>query len=122
MALALAPSNVQAGTSYSAWQGPADRIGAGGTAERVHDIDLWTNGDPARGYRILGVITRQHGGGGIGKKSRLAQLIRQHGGDAGIIMGTDSRAIGGMALSPTMFAMAQRTVVRVLVIKYAPPQ
>lgn len=109
------------GPTFSAWDGPADRVGQGGTKETVDGIDLWTMGDPPGHYHIVGLITREHGGDGIGKKSRMAHLIKDHGGDAGIVLATDTVNNGGFAITPTIIAAVKKTTVRVLVIKYDAP-
>jgi hypothetical protein len=90
----------------------------GGAKETVDGVDIWTMGDPPRSFHVLGLITREHGGDGIGKKSELAKLIKEHDGDAGIITSANTTSQGDMAITPTLFAMAKRTTVQVLVIKY----
>jgi hypothetical protein len=107
--------------TFSPWEGASARIGQGGAKETVDGVDLWTMGDPPRPYHVLGLITREHGGDGIGKRSELAKLGKEHDGDAGIITSANTTSQGGFAVTPTLIATVKSTTVQVLVIKYDLP-
>ena len=122
-AILLVSSSVPAfagGPTFSTWDGPAERTGAGGVKETVNGIDIWTTGEPARAYKILGVLTRKHGGDGLGKPSRYAELIKQYGGDAGIVMSTQKQITGAVTITPYLTVPSGETTVQVMVIKYLP--
>jgi hypothetical protein len=108
------------GPKFSAWEGPAERTGTGGVKDTVNGIDIWTSGEPPRSYKVLGILTRKHSGDGLGKASRYAELIKQYGGDAGIVMSTEKQITGAIAITPYLSAPTGETTVQVMVVKYLP--
>jgi hypothetical protein len=52
-------------------------------------MDMWTNGDPPRRFRILGIIDDERPGGLIPMaelKHDIVKKAREHGGDAVILV------------------------------------
>jgi hypothetical protein len=87
-----------ASTDYQAWEGRNSAIeGHGGTRKVVDGVDVWTNGDPPRKFRLLGIIDDQRPGGIIPMaemKHDIAKKAREHGGDAVIIISSSSQLAG----------------------------
>jgi hypothetical protein len=85
-------------TDFQAWEGRNSVIeGQGGTRKVVDGLDVWTNGDPPRRFRILGIIDDERPGGIIPMarlKHDIAEKARQHGGDAVIIISSSSQLAG----------------------------
>ena len=51
-------------TDFQTWEGHDSVIeGHGGTKKIVDGMDVWTNGDPPRRFRILGIIDDERPGG-----------------------------------------------------------
>jgi len=85
-------------TDFQSWEGRNSVIeGRGGTKKVVDGMDVWTNGDPPRRFRVLGVIDDDRLGGII-PMARLQHDIvkkaREQGGDAVILLSSSSRLIG----------------------------
>lgn len=90
-------------TDFQAWEGRNKVIqGQGGTRKVVDGIDVWTNGDPPRGFRIIGIIDDSRPGGIIpmaNLKHDVAKAVRQHGGDAVIVLSSESQLQGYYTIS-----------------------
>ena len=85
-------------TDYQAWEGRNSVIeGRGGTKKVVDGVDVWTNGDPPRKFRLLGIIDDERPGGIIPMaemKHDIAKKAGEHGGDAVIIISSSSQLAG----------------------------
>ena len=56
----LTPAPAQAGSEYSAYQGPdAIRTGTGGSSVTRNGVDYWTHGTPPRKYKVIGYLTNR---------------------------------------------------------------
>ena len=68
--------------------------GQGGAKETIDGIDFWTNGEPLRKFKILGVINDVRVDNPItmnGLKGAVAQKAKEAGGDAVIWNGESNR-------------------------------
>jgi len=87
-----------ASTDFQAWEGRNNVIeGSGGTKKVVDGVDVWTNGDPPRRFRILGIIDDERPGGIIPMaelKHDIAKKAREHGADAAIMISSSSQLQG----------------------------
>lgn len=86
----LTPAPAQAGSEYSAYQGPdAIRTGTGGSSVSSNGIDYWTHGTPPRKYKIIGYLTDRRRVRALMRKvagsPSIAKQAMEHGGDAVII-------------------------------------
>jgi hypothetical protein len=85
-------------TDFQPWEGKNSVIqGQGGTKKVVDGMDMWTNGDPPRRFRILGIIDDERPGGIIPRaelKHDIVKKARQHGGDAVILISSSSQLAG----------------------------
>ena len=85
-------------TDFQAWEGRNSVIeGQGGTRKVVDGVDVWTNGDPPRRFRIIGIIDDERPGGIIPMaemKHDVAEKVREHGGDAVIVLSSMSQLQG----------------------------
>lgn len=79
-------------TTYSEYRGENQFLGSGGTVKTVNGVEIWENGEPNRPYRIIGMIDDSRGGGMLtpSRYSAAVKLIKKHGGDAGVLLDTDS--------------------------------
>lgn len=86
-------------TEFKQYEGhDAVRMGQGGTRENINGMDVWSNGDPPRKYKILGVIEDERGSGGFSKPMRNSAVVskaKEIGGDA-LIEGSVSTEVTGM--------------------------
>jgi hypothetical protein len=101
LALLLAAVLILAGcstTDFQTWEGRKSVIeGRGGTKKIVDGMDVWTNGDPPRRFRILGIIDDERPGGLIPRaelKHDIVKKAREHGGDAVILLSSSSQLAG----------------------------
>ena len=85
-------------TDFQSWEGRNSVIeGRGGTKKVVDGMDVWTNGDPPRRFRILGIIDDERPGGIIPMaelKHDIVKKAREHGGDAVILLSSSSQLAG----------------------------
>jgi len=85
-------------TDFQSWEGRNSVIeGRGGTKKVVDGMDVWTNGDPPRRFRVLGVIDDDRLGGIIPMtrpQHDIVKKAREQGGDAVILLSSSSRLIG----------------------------
>src|SRR4051794_21265977 len=85
-------------TDFEAWEGQNSVIqGHGGTRKVVDGIDVWTYGDPPHKFRILGIIDDERPGGIIPMaqmKHDVAKAVRERGGDAIIMISSESQLRG----------------------------
>ena len=80
--------------------------GQGGTKKVVDGMDVWTNGDPPRRFRILGIIDDERPGGLIpmaGLKHDIVKKAREHGGDAVILLSSSSQLAGYYTAATAQF-------------------
>jgi len=85
-------------TDFQPWEGRNAVIeGNGGTRKVVDAVDIWTNGDPPRKFRILGIIEDERPGGFLymaERKHDIARKAREHDGDAVIMISSSSQLQG----------------------------
>jgi hypothetical protein len=85
-------------TDFQAWEGRNSVVeGQGGTKKVVDGVEVWTNGDPPRRFRIIGIIDDERPGGIIPMaelKHDIAKKAREHGGDAVIVISSSSQLAG----------------------------
>ena len=100
----LVASPAAAKIQFLNYDGPANPLeGTGGTKEVYNGVEYWRSGTPPRKYRIVGVIfdDRQERGDAIDdsiRSQRLAKLVKEHGGDAVIVIGAATLQTGGAAV------------------------
>ncbi|WP_079200416.1 hypothetical protein [Candidatus Methylacidiphilum infernorum] len=92
-------------TTYIPFEDGAKTVGKGGAIHKVNGIEVWTDGNPDRPYKIIGVIHDSRSGlrkGSIEKNA--AKIAKKMGGDAlleyqtfGLTPGGVTGAIGGAA-------------------------
>ncbi|WP_244232769.1 hypothetical protein [Methylacidiphilum caldifontis] len=92
-------------TTYIPFEDGARTIGKGGAIHKVNGIDVWTDGNPDRPYKIIGVIHDSRSSlrkGSVEKDA--AKIAKKMGGDAlfeyqtfGLTPGGITGAIGGAA-------------------------
>jgi len=77
-------------TAFKAYDdGGATYLGRGGAKEIVDGVELWSDGSPPRQYRLIGMIEDSRPNAVIPKaafKSDMVKAVREHGGEAGIIL------------------------------------
>ena len=85
-------------TDFQSWEGRDSVIeGQGGVKKIVDGMDMWTNGDPPRRFRILGIIDDERPGGLIPMaelKDGIVKKAREHGGDAVILLSSSDQLLG----------------------------
>ncbi len=91
--LSLIVGGCVSSTSFKPWSGPSEFKGTGGTVRKVDGIDIWENGDPARRYRLLGLIDQSTLGDagamlllGGNPQERIVKEAKKRGGDAIIVI------------------------------------
>jgi hypothetical protein len=105
--------------TFQPYYGNAVRHGTGGTMIAVNGMDVWTNGDPPRSYKILGVIEEEggrHATTGTVEED-LVKVARTSGADALIVMGAERRP-AGFVYGSGYGAFVSRPNVRTVAIKY----
>jgi hypothetical protein len=105
-------------TNFTEYRGESVVRGKGGAVRKVEGIDFWENGDPNRKYRILGVIDDTRGDGLISrarKDTDIAEVARQYGGDAVVLIGSD-REIRGVDVY--YGGVDYRRITKLLVVQY----
>lgn len=121
-AIALSAGHAVAGTDFAAYEGPALAHGVGGTKISTAGVDFWTTGSPPQDYRILGVLDDTRGTGLFSGKAiggaGVARRVKELGGDAVIVLGSDTSIKGAMIMSGGMVGIARRAHTRLLVVKY----
>ena len=95
----LAISPACAKLTFAAYDGPPlIHTGQGGTRVDNHGIDVWTFGDPARRFQVLGTIsdTRQDKllSGDVMSSSSIANKVREVGGSGLLLLGQNSAVTG----------------------------
>ncbi len=89
-------------TTFSDFHGPSEFVGRGGIVKNVKGIDIWTNGEPNRKFKILGIIEHSHQStksvvsyvAGMVGESELIASAKEHGGDAIIMLSENSTITG----------------------------
>lgn len=85
-------------TDFQTWEGRDSVVeGRGGTKKVVDGMDVWTNGDPPRRFRIVGIIDDERPGGIIPMaqlKHTIVKKARERGGDAVILVSSSSQLAG----------------------------
>lgn len=98
--------------------------GQGGTRVSGNGVDFWTTGTPPRRYRILGVLSDTRPDSGFGSnptKSRaLAERIRAAGGDAAIVLGSDTQLAGAFNVGYGVTVTNHDRTTQFLVVRYEP--
>ena len=92
-----------ASTQYLEYRGAETVYGKGGAVKIVNGMDVWTDGDPDRPYRIIGLMnqtTRPAPGRMIDASDDLVALARKNGADAVIVGPTQRRFVGWDLLVP----------------------
>ena len=103
----IASTSASAGARFEGFEGPAViRIGEGGSRLTKNGIDYWTNGSPARHFRVIGFVTdkRKSGpfhGDAVGSPS-IAKLVKDNGGDAVILVDSEEK-VNGVATSGSAY-------------------
>ena len=72
-------------------------LGTGGVKDSFAGVEIWTDGSPARPYKVVGMLydTRRKAVLTMaGYKGDIAKAIRAHGGDAGIILSQGVEQLG----------------------------
>jgi hypothetical protein len=87
-----------ANTEFQSWEGRNSVVeGRGGTRKVVDGMDVWTYGGPPRRFQVLGIIQDNRPGGIIPMaqmKHDIVAKARQSGGDAVIILSSQSQLAG----------------------------
>lgn len=84
--------------NFSAYEGKNSiQEGEGGTKEVFDGVEIWTSGAPPKKFKVLGVLTDQRrdqrfAAAGFGQS--VAKKIREHGGDAAIVLDSESKFLG----------------------------
>jgi hypothetical protein len=85
-------------TDFQTWEGRNSVVeGRGGTKKVVDRMDVWTYGDPPRGFQVLGIIQDERPGGIIPMaqlKHDIVQRARAAGGNAVIFVSSESQLAG----------------------------
>jgi hypothetical protein len=85
-------------TDFQAWEGGNYVVqGHDSTRKVVDGMDVWTHGDPARRFKVLGIIEDERPGGMIPMaqlKHDIVQKARQNGGNAVIFVSSASQLAG----------------------------
>lgn len=88
-------------------------LGTGGVKDSFDGVEIWTDGSPARPYKVVGMLydTRRKAVLTMaGYKGDIAKAIRAHGGDAGIILSQGVEQLGTYTMgSATGTAQITRT-------------
>ena len=107
--MTLIASTVSA-QEFTAFEGKnAVREGDGGAKKTVDGIDFWSDGAPPYKFQVLGFITdRRHKSGLFGLvrmaslESDFAEVAKSKGGDAVILVSSDSETVGAVGASNGM--------------------
>jgi hypothetical protein len=84
--------------AFTEYNGSEVFQGTGGEEQNIDGIEFWENGEPARKYRILGVLAEGHDNYRPGdfsnffhsdRDSAVAKAAREHGGDAVVFVDKD---------------------------------
>jgi hypothetical protein len=94
---------------FVAYEGKdAVQEGRGGEKKTVDGIDFWSNGAPPQKFQLLGYINDTRMKSGLlgkmrmsGLESSIAKEAKKAGGDAVILMGTETETKGYVGLSNT---------------------
>jgi len=89
-------------TQFAEYRGPSEFQGQGGTVRSVDGIDVWETGTPNRKFRLLGMIEQSHYDNSslmsliarASMDSELMEQVKAHGGDAIIILDSNSAITG----------------------------
>jgi hypothetical protein len=91
--------------------------GMGGAVARQNGMDVWTNGSPARPYRVLGFVEKEgdrHATQATVLRDCLA-IAKSHGGTGVLLLESDSRIPGAGLRSGSFLGRAH---VKVAVLRY----
>lgn len=105
VALAIAitfSASAHAAAKFTQWHGKDEALqGEGGEMEEIEGVQLWTNGDPPRSFKILGYISDTRLSTGLIGKMRvknrnkeIAKVAKANGGDAVIFVNTSTTMRG----------------------------
>jgi hypothetical protein len=76
-------------------------VGQGGAVEVVKGVEIWSDGAPARPYRVLGIVLDQRPKAVIPMasfKGDVASAVRSHRGDAAILISRDYDQLGSIVV------------------------
>ncbi|MBE0471119.1 MAG: hypothetical protein IBX55_16610 [Methyloprofundus sp.] len=94
LALLVGCSNTQYKEYHSSSESYA---GKGGARELVDDFEIWSNGEPPRTFKVIGILEDERPGGVISMrrlKGDMVKKARENGGDALIELGNSSVTSG----------------------------
>lgn len=105
---------------FTEYRGSGVYQGSSGAVKSVDGIDIWTEGEPDRPYRIIGTLHVARTQGTVqnflsSAESALVNAAKEHGGDA-IVMHTRDREAAGISTETGAVLYTTRT--RVYLIKY----
>lgn len=122
--IALSASPAGAKVTFYEYDGPEIvKTGPGGVKIVKNGIEYWTDGAPARAYRIIGTITDSRDasdGSAIGSKA-VAKKVKQAGGDAVVMISQQVSDAGLFQTGGAGYAVAvplQNASTSLAVIKY----
>ena len=92
-----------ASTNFQAYEGTNSIVhGRGGAKDTVDGVDIWTHGDPPRTFKVLGFIEDERADDWAsmpGLKRGVAQKAREQGGDAVILVSSNSQLTGYLTIA-----------------------
>lgn len=101
-----------ASTDYSTFEGSKVYHGAGGAKKVVNGIEIWTDGEPPRDFRIIGIITDNRATGLAQNMTYfydIARKVKNVGGDAAIIMSSRVDVVGTTYTQPYVNGTTRQT-------------
>lgn len=104
-AIALAVAGCTS-TQFKEYVGGGEVVGTGGARQIVDGVDIWEEGTPPVKYKVIGIIDDNRSNGPIHRAQRLpsiAKAVKEHGGDAAIIL-KEGREFAGMVMNSTTAA------------------
>lgn len=126
VAITFAASPAAAKTIFYKYEGPVQtRTGEGGIKQTNRGIDVWVQGSPPRRFEILGTIVdgRSTGDGNALTSKKVAQTVKEAGGDALLVNDQSSQAIGVISGGTGAYSWAApygQDTTTLTVIRYLP--
>jgi len=124
--IASVASPAAAKTVFYKYEGPAQtRTGEGGIKQVNRGVDVWVQGTPPKPFEIIGTIVddRATGDGNALTSKKVAQTVKQAGGDAILLNVQQSQPIGIAAGGTGAYAWAApygQDTTTLTVIRYLP--
>ncbi|KQX18134.1 hypothetical protein ASD39_18020 [Sphingomonas sp. Root50] len=115
-------SPILAKQTFTAYEGKEQIIEAGGGTRVTKDgVDFWTSGTPTKRSKVIGRLMDRRGtgafhGDAVGSK-RIAQIVKEAGGDAVIIAG-QRQDQNGYIFTGNMAVAAKKQFTEMVVLKY----